>query len=66
MAKKILTTPIKAEDLVDIHAGDVVYLTGYLTTCRDVAHRRLIEEGRKLPVNLDGGAIIHAGPIIRA
>lgn len=66
MAKKILTTPIKAEDLADIHAGDVVYLTGYLTTCRDVAHRRLIEEGRKLPVNLDGGAIIHAGPIIRA
>lgn len=66
MAKKILTTPIKAEDLEDIYAGDVVYLTGYLTTCRDVAHRRLIEEGRKLPVNLDGGAIIHAGPIIRA
>jgi L(+)-tartrate dehydratase beta subunit len=66
MAKRILTTPIKAEDLEDINAGDVVYLTGYLTTCRDVAHRRLIEEGRKLPVNLDGGAIIHAGPIIRA
>lgn len=66
MAKRILTTPIKAEDLEDIQAGDVVYLTGYLTTCRDVAHRRLIEERRKLPVNLDGGAIIHAGPIIRA
>lgn len=66
MAKRILTTPIKAEDLEDINVGDVVYLTGYLTTCRDVAHRRLIEEGRQLPVNIDGGAIIHAGPIIRA
>ncbi|MEN6412924.1 MAG: L(+)-tartrate dehydratase subunit beta [Veillonellales bacterium] len=66
MAKKILTTPIKAADLADLNVGDIVYLTGYLTTCRDIAHRRLIEEGRKLPVDLDGGAIIHAGPIIRA
>jgi L(+)-tartrate dehydratase beta subunit len=66
MAKKILTTPIKAEDLEDINVGDTVYLNGYITTCRDVAHRRLIEEGRKLPVELDGGAIFHAGPIIRA
>ena len=65
MAKKILTTPIQAKDLEDIHAGDVIYLNGYITTCRDVAHRRLIEEGRKLPVDLDGGAILHAGPIIR-
>lgn len=65
MAKKILTTPIKAEDLEDINVGDIVYLNGYITTCRDVAHRRLIEEGRKLPVELDGGAILHAGPIIR-
>lgn len=34
-------------------------------TCRDVAHRRLIEQGRELPVNLEGGAIFHAGPILR-
>jgi L(+)-tartrate dehydratase beta subunit len=30
-----------------------------------VAHRRLIELGRELPVNLEGGAIFHAGPIVR-
>lgn len=41
--KKILTTPIKAEDLQDIRVGDVIYLTGTLVTCRDVCHRRLIE-----------------------
>ena len=63
--KKILTTPIKDEDLADLKIGDVVYLTGRLVTCRDVAHRRLIEQGRKLPVNLEGGAIFHAGPIVR-
>lgn len=65
MAKKILTTPIQAEDLKDIKVGDVVYLTGMLTTCRDVAHRRVIEERRPLPVDIKDGAILHAGPIIR-
>ncbi|WP_395407102.1 L(+)-tartrate dehydratase subunit beta [Pseudoduganella sp. UC29_106] len=63
--KKILTTPIKDEDLQGLNVGDVVYLTGRLITCRDVAHRRLIEQKRELPVNLDRGAILHAGPIVR-
>lgn len=64
-AKKILETPIKAEDLEDIHIGDIIYLNGYLITCRDVAHRRLIEGHRPLPVDLKGLAIFHAGPIVR-
>jgi len=50
--KKILTTPVSAEDLKDIHVGDIVYLNGSMTTCRDVAHRRLVEEGRELPVDV--------------
>ena len=50
--RKILQTPIKDEDLESLNIGDVVYLTGTLVTCRDVAHRRLIELGRELPVDL--------------
>lgn len=65
MTKKILTTPIKAPDLEDIKVGDIIYLNGYITTCRDIAHRRLIKEGRKLPVDITNGAILHAGPIVR-
>ena len=65
MNMKILTTPIKDEDLADLNVGDVVYLTGHIVTCRDVAHRRLIELKRELPVDLQGGAIFHAGPIVR-
>ena len=65
MNKKILTTPIKSEDLIDIKIGDIVYLNGHIVTCRDVAHRRLIEHKMELPVNLEGGAILHAGPIVR-
>jgi L(+)-tartrate dehydratase beta subunit len=63
--KKILTTPVSDEDLKDIKIGDVIYLNGHIVTCRDVAHRRLIELGRELPVDLKGGAIFHAGPIVR-
>ena len=62
MAKKILTTPLSAADLEDIRVGDIIYLTGHIVTCRDVAHRRLIEEGRALPIDVRGGAIFHAGP----
>lgn len=65
MSKKILNTPIRDEDLEGLSIGDVVYLTGHIVTCRDVAHRRLIELKRELPVDLRGGAIFHAGPIVR-
>ncbi len=63
--KKILTTPITSKDLEGIKIGDIIYLNGHLVTCRDVAHRRLIEGGRELPVDVRGGAIFHAGPIVR-
>ena len=62
--KKVLTTPIKSEDIESLNVGDVVFLNGLLVTCRDVGHRRLIELGRKLPVDLKGLAIFHAGPIV--
>ena len=64
MSKKILTTPIKDEDLADIKVGDVIYLNGYLITARDCAHTRLVKLGRQLPVDLKGKAIFHAGPIM--
>jgi len=63
--KKILKTPVSSEDLKDIKIGDVIYLDGHIVTCRDVAHRRLVEYGLSLPVDLKGGAIFHAGPIVR-
>ena len=65
MAKKILTTPIQKSDLEGIKLGDVIYLTGHITTSRDMSHRRVIEEGKILPVDIKDGAIFHAGPIIR-
>lgn len=62
--KKVLQTPIKSEDVEQLNIGDIVFLDGYLITCRDMAHRRLIDMGMKLPVDLEGMAILHAGPIV--
>lgn len=64
MKTKTLTTPIRPEDLEDIHIGDIVYLTGYLITSRDDVHMRLVKQHRALPVDLNGKAIFHAGPIM--
>jgi len=61
---KVLKTPITCQDVEQVNIGDIVFLDGYLVTCRDMAHRRLIDMGMKLPVDLDGLAILHAGPIV--
>ncbi len=64
MSKRVLTTPIKSEDLADLKIGDVIYLTGTLVTSRDDVHTRLVKQGKALPVDLKGKAIFHAGPIM--
>lgn len=60
-----LKTPITEDDIKDIRIGDIVYLEGTLVTCRDVAHRRVVEEGLPLPVDVRDKAILHAGPIVK-
>jgi len=61
---KVLTTPISDAAIEQLTVGEVVFLDGTLVTCRDVGHRRLVELGMELPVDLRGGAILHAGPIV--
>jgi len=63
--KKEITTPIKNEDIAGLRIGDIVYLTGYLVTCRDDGHRRVIEEGILPKFDLENMAILHAGPIVK-
>ena len=56
-----LNVPIKDENLNELKAGDVVYLTGNILTARDQAHKRLLERGA--PLDIDGAVLFHAGPI---
>jgi fumarate hydratase subunit beta len=60
-----LTTPLTAEQLEKLQAGDKVLLSGVVYTARDAAHKRLvklIEEGKELPFDLQGAVIYFVGP----
>jgi len=63
-----LKTPISEEDIRKLKVNDVIYITGTIITARDAAHRRALEfhkEGKKLPINLQGLAVFHCGPIVK-
>ncbi|MDR0321082.1 MAG: FumA C-terminus/TtdB family hydratase beta subunit [Treponema sp.] len=62
---KTITLPINNEEIRALHAGDIIYLSGTLVTGRDDVHRRVVEEGIMSPIDLNGNAIYHAGPIVR-
>jgi fumarate hydratase subunit beta len=67
MATYKLKTPISEEDVRKLKVNDVIYVTGTIITARDAAHRRALEfynEGKKLPVNMQGLAVFHCGPIV--
>jgi fumarate hydratase subunit beta len=60
-----IQTPLTDEDVVKLHAGDRVLLSGVLYTGRDAAHKRLFEllqAGQPLPVDLRGQVIYYVGP----
>jgi len=64
MAKRI-TTPLDDETIAGLKAGDRVLLTGVVYTARDAAHKRLIaliNEGKELPIDLQGQVIYYVGP----
>ena len=63
--RKVLITPVTADDISSLHAGDVFYLDGDLVTGRDSVHGRVVDEGLELPVDVRDKAILHAGPIIK-
>lgn len=63
--KRVLITPLSEEDIKDLSIGDTIYIEGYIVTGRDSVHERVVAEGRDMPVDIRGGALIHAGPIVK-
>ncbi len=61
---KELKTPLSKENIKQLKAGDIVYISGTIYTARDRAHQRILDEGS--PVDLKGSVIFHAGPIIKS
>jgi len=65
MAVRYINTDDIRSAALEVTAGDEVYLSGTVYTARDAAHKKLramIENGEKLPFDLDGAVIYYAGP----
>lgn len=68
MAVYKLTTPLQESDIRKMKVNDVLYVSGTMVTARDQAHRRALEyskQGKSLPVELEGLAVFHCGPIVK-
>ena len=60
-----INLPLSLKDIRRLSCRDKVFLSGYLYTGRDMAHRRLCEalkKNKKLPVSLKGEVIYYVGP----
>lgn len=65
MAEHRIVTPVTDEMIGQMRAGDRVFITGYLYTGRDSAHKKLIElvnQGKELPIDVKGQFIYYVGP----
>ena len=63
-----LVTPLSEEDVRELRAGDIIYLTGTVVTARDMAHKKAMEmnrNGEGVPVDFSEVAVYHCGPIMR-
>lgn len=62
---KHITLPLTEEEILSLHAGDAVLLSGTLYTARDAAHKKMhemLEKGEPLPFDLTGNVIYYVGP----
>jgi fumarate hydratase subunit beta len=65
MAEHRIKTPVTDEVIAKMRAGDKVFITGYILTGRDSAHKKLIDlikEGKDLPIDIKGQLIYYVGP----
>lgn len=62
---KRIHAPLEDKIIVDLRAGDAVFLSGVIITGRDAAHKRmidLIKAGEPLPFSIEGEVIYYVGP----
>jgi len=63
-----LKTPISEEDVRKLKVNDVLYISGTMVTARDASHKKaleLVKQDKPLPINLEGLAVFHCGPIMK-
>lgn len=68
MAVYHLKTPISEEQVRKLKVNDTLYVTGTMVTARDEAHKRALDlhnNNKQLPINFEGLALFHCGPIVK-
>ncbi len=63
-----LETPLSEDEIRKLELNDTLYVSGKIVTARDLAHKRALElaqDGKQLPINLEGLAVFHCGPVMR-
>jgi fumarate hydratase subunit beta len=65
MEIKRIKTPLTDDVIRELRAGEKVFLSGYVYTARDAAHKRFIEalnRGENLPFDIKNQVIYYCGP----
>lgn len=65
MEMKKIKTPLDDSVIEQLKAGEKVFLSGYIYTARDAAHKRFIDalsDGGKLPFDIENQVIYYCGP----
>lgn len=60
-----IEAPLTGDEVRELHAGDVVLVSGTVYSARDAAHRRmheLLEAGEELPFDPAGQIVYYVGP----
>jgi fumarate hydratase subunit beta len=60
-----LVAPLSEQSVRLLRAGDEVIISGIVYTARDMAHQRLcrlLDEGKRLPIELEGAILYFVGP----
>ena len=53
------------EEVEELNIGDMLYISGYIYTARDAAHKRMseaLDKGSELPFDIKGNIIYYMGP----
>jgi fumarate hydratase subunit beta len=62
---KQVTVPFLADDILSLHSGEMILLSGTIFTARDAAHKKMIQllqNSKPLPFDLSNQLIYYCGP----
>ncbi|MCR4787017.1 MAG: Fe-S-containing hydro-lyase [Lachnospiraceae bacterium] len=60
-----IKAPLDEETIKNLHAGDMVYISGTVYSARDAAHKRMdeaLDQGKELPFDVKNNIVYYLGP----